>query len=61
MDKRDELGEKDLSEAHSLTEAPDTGALALVCRWRMAGRRVPLLNRHVRALARRRVFRCDLL
>lgn len=55
MDKRDELGEKDLSEAHSLTEAPDTGALALVCRWRMAGRRVPLLNRHVRALARRRV------
>ena len=28
---------------------------ALVCRWRMAGRRVPLLNRHIRALAQRTV------
>lgn len=28
---------------------------ALVCRWRMAARRVPLLNRHIRALARRTV------
>lgn len=28
---------------------------ALVCRWRMAGKRVPLLNRHIRALAARRV------
>lgn len=28
---------------------------ALVCRWRMASKRVPLLNRHIRALAARRV------
>lgn len=28
---------------------------ALVCRWRMARKRVPLLNRHIRALAARRV------
>ena len=28
---------------------------ALVCRWRMAGKRVPLLNRHIRALSRRTV------
>jgi len=29
---------------------------ALVCRWRMAGKHVPLLNRHIRALSRRRVM-----
>lgn len=28
---------------------------ALVCRWRMAGKHVPLLNRHIRALAARHV------
>lgn len=28
---------------------------ALVCRWRLAGRHVPLLNRHMRALSQRRV------
>lgn len=28
---------------------------ALVCRWRMAHRRVPLLNRHIRALSQRTV------
>lgn len=28
---------------------------ALVCRWRMVDKRVPLLNRHIRALAARRV------
>ena len=28
---------------------------ALVCRWRMAGKRVPLLNRHIRALSQRTV------
>ena len=28
---------------------------ALVCRWRMASRQVPLLNRHIRALSRRAV------
>lgn len=31
------------------------GKPALVCRWRLAGRHVPLLNRHMRALSRRRV------
>lgn len=31
------------------------GAPALVCRWRLAGRSVPLLNRHMRALSQRRV------
>lgn len=30
-------------------------APALVCRWRMAGKRVPLLNRHIRALSQRTV------
>ena len=55
MDVHDELAAEDLSKARALDEAPDAGALALVCRWRMAGRRVPLLNRHVRALAHRRV------
>ena len=29
---------------------------ALVCRWRMAGKHVPLLNRHIRALSQRRVM-----
>lgn len=55
MDVRDQLDAEDLSKARALDEAPDASALALVCRWRMAGRRVPLLNRHVRALAHRRV------
>ncbi len=31
------------------------GKLALVCRWRLAGKRLPLAHRHVRALAKRRV------
>lgn len=31
------------------------GEPALVCRWRLAGRHVPLLNRHMRALSQRRV------
>lgn len=31
------------------------GRPALVCRWRLAGRSVPLLNRHMRALSQRRV------
>lgn len=31
------------------------GAPVLVCRWRLVDRRVPLLNRHIRALAARRV------
>ena len=31
------------------------GKPVLVCRWRLAGRQVPLLNRHMRALSRRRV------
>lgn len=31
------------------------GEPALVCRWRMVKRRVPLLNRHIRALSRRMV------
>lgn len=31
------------------------GKPALVCRWRLAGRSVPLLNRHMRALSQRRV------
>ena len=31
------------------------GKPALVCRWRLAGRHVPLLNRHMRALSQRRV------
>ena len=30
-------------------------APALVCRWRMANKHVPLLNRHIRALSQRRV------
>ena len=28
---------------------------ALVCRWRMAGKRVPMLNRHIRSLSQRSV------
>lgn len=31
------------------------GEPALVCRWRLAGRHVPMLNRHMRALSQRRV------
>ena len=31
------------------------GEPALVCRWRLTKRRVPLLNRHIRALAARRI------
>ncbi len=33
----------------------ELGEPALVCRWRMAAKHVPLLNRHLRALAARRV------
>ena len=33
----------------------ELGEPAIVCRWRMAHRRVPLLNRHMRALSARRV------
>lgn len=33
----------------------ELGEPALVCRWRMAGKKVPMLNRHIRALAARRV------
>lgn len=29
--------------------------LALICRWRMAGRHIPMLNRHIRALSQRTV------
>ena len=32
------------------------GTPALVCRWRIAGGSVPLLNRHIRALSRREVM-----
>ena len=28
---------------------------ALICRWRMAGRHIPMLNRHIRALSQRTV------
>lgn len=31
------------------------GTPALICRWRLAGRHVPLLNRHIRALSQRSV------
>lgn len=31
------------------------GEVRLVCRWRLSGRRLPLLNRHVRALSQRTV------
>lgn len=34
----------------------DLNRPALVCRWRMAGKRVPLLNRHIRAFLHRRVM-----
>ena len=33
----------------------DLGEPALVCRWRMAHKQVPMLNRHIRALSQRRV------
>lgn len=39
-----------MAEAEFHLDAP-----ALVCRWRLAGRHVPLLNRHMRALSQRRV------
>lgn len=33
----------------------ELGEPVLVCRWRLAAKRVPLLNRHIRALAQRRL------
>ena len=33
----------------------DLGEPALVCRWRMAHKQVPMLNRHIRALSQRQV------
>ena len=33
----------------------ELGVPALVCRWRLAGRTLPLENRHLRALSQRRV------
>ncbi len=38
-----------------MAEGFKLGKPALVCRWRLAGRSVPLLNRHMRALSQRRV------
>ncbi|MBY4797530.1 hypothetical protein K6V98_04050 [Collinsella sp. AGMB00827] len=37
------------------SEPFDLDRPALICRWRMAHKRVPLLNRHIRALAQRQV------
>ena len=43
-------------EAEAAAGKPfDLGRPALVCRWRMAHRQVPLLNRHMRALSQRTV------
>lgn len=38
-----------------MAEGFKLGKPALVCRWRLAGRSVPLLDRHMRALSQRRV------
>lgn len=45
----------DTQEPAPQEEAFRLGEPALVCRWRMAARRVPLLNRHIRALGARRL------
>ena len=43
-------------EAQEASGKPfDLGEPALVCRWRMAHKQVPMLNRHIRALSQRRV------
>lgn len=46
------MGERQKSEA---TEGFELGTPALVCRWRLAARTLPLANRHLRALRRRSV------
>ena len=45
----------DTQEPTPQEEAFTLGEPALVCRWRMTARRVPLLNRHIRALGARRL------
>ena len=45
----------DTQEPTPQEEAFMLGEPALVCRWRMTARRVPLLNRHIRALGARRL------
>ena len=44
-----------LAEQERGSEGFTLDAPALVCRWRMHDKRVPLLNRHIRALSQRRV------
>lgn len=46
--KRPSLGEAPMAD-----EDFSLGEPALVCRWRLAGRHVPMLNRHMRALSQR--------
>lgn len=41
--------------AGEAAESFELGEPVLVCRWRMASRRVPMLNRHIRALSQRRI------
>lgn len=57
FDSADELAayEAFCAEQERGMEPFNLDAPALICRWRMAGKRVPLLNRHIRALSQRTV------
>lgn len=54
-ERRVPVGDSGQTNAHEDEAAFELGEPALVCRWRMAGRAVPLLNRHMRALSQRTV------
>lgn len=43
------------AEQERMLESFELAEPALVCRWRMAGKHVPMLNRHIRALSQRTV------
>ena len=51
---RDELNSVERA-AETAAEEFELGEPVLVCRWRMASRHVPMLNRHIRALSQRRI------
>ena len=51
---RDELNGVERA-ADAAAEEFELGEPVLVCRWRMASRHVPMLNRHIRALSQRRI------
>lgn len=54
-DPAEELAYESFVASQEPVEEFSLDAPALVCRWRMANKKVPMLNRHIRALSQRKV------